>query len=938
MKLSRTVLLRAAALSLLSVSVALAQGVEHGERNDDGRQVFWLSNDSVKCSVFVEAGRLVSDRLEALPEWSSEYATQPVAVETDADFALDLMWTGWRAPGMAGNAENPLILTSDDFRLAAHEVRELPEGGAELDLLFVGIDNPFELRITYQLEEDAFYARRRLAVRDPRFGHHFLRWFWPRSGLVVGEVSVLKAGGFGQPVALLRDEGGAFLGLEYPASENHLGTLEEGGIEIRCGQEIGERIGASWTESAWAVEGLSPDEHVKLWFWKYMDRIRVAPLRPYLLYNSWYDLRAPEMVESPEFVLNEENLLRIIGSFRTELLEERGLTLDAFVLDDGWDVYRSDWVLREEQFPGGLAPVAEALRELGTDLGIWLGPIGGYSHRDWRIEWMRAHGYEVVGDQLCLAGERYRQLFRTRVVEFVRDDDIGYFKWDGIQFSCSEPDHGHPVGIYSRRAVVETVIELCRAVRAENPNLFLNVTSGTWLSPWWVQHANTIWMQGYDYGYADVPSISRRDAAITYRDFVLHDDLIENDFWFPIANLMTHGIIKGHLQQLGGEAEPLDKFTDNAVLYFARGVSMWELYVSPDLLSDGEWDALAESIRWARDRFEVLSSTEMIGGDPGEREAYGYLHFAGDRGIVAARNPFIEPQTLHVALSPAHGLDPEATSLVVERIYPTRWISPRLYEAGSNLEIPLRGYETAIYEIYPLGEATEPLPAGATFEVVRASDSAYVVELYEVEEGARLLNPESVRAVGCGGVTVDPQEFSLPTRHLPAPVGDSSVRLDTGESSSVIDISFVLGEPASGATLAILLEPSGEVGEENEPEVIAFLDGEGAEPRVEQRVGRWAWYLLDVEPGEHTCRIAISPAENRREWRGKVSAWLVCTLEPEGTEVSFELAREPARQRPMPPRPRPAGELRRNYKLGEVEVTAFSDHATSQQQPDDPVI
>ena len=208
-----------------------------------------------------------------------------------------------------------------------------------------------------------------------------------------------------------------------------------------------------------------------------------------------------------------------------------------------------------------------------------------------------------------------------RTVDLVRDHGAKYFKWDGIQFSCSEPDHGHPVGLYSRRAVMNAVIEMCAAVRAANPETFLNITSGTWMSPWWLMYANTIWMQGYDYGYSDVPSISKRDRAITYRDVVLHENYGVHDLWFPISGLMTHGIIKGHLQKLGGEAEPLDKFTDNTVLYFARGVSMWELYVSPQLLTDDEWDAIAGSMAWARSRFDTLMRTDMIGGDPGRRGA-----------------------------------------------------------------------------------------------------------------------------------------------------------------------------------------------------------------------------------------------------------------------------------------------------------------------------
>jgi len=952
------------ALLVFFVSSSSALGVVFEEKKEDEKRIFWLSNEQVKCSVFFEEGKLSSDRLEAQPEWLAEYRTRPFSIETDADFGLNVMWTGWRAPGNVNNAENPLMLSKHDFQLLRHEVQELSEDSKELNLFFKGLNNSLELRITYRLEQDAFYIKRKIAARDSRSGGHFLRWVWPRRGLVFGNVTVLKSGGFGQPLALQYKQGGAFFGLEYPTSENSLMPVERRKTTLHCGQELGERIGSSWIESEWVVEGLSPNLHVKLWFWKYLDRIRVAPLKPFLLYNSWYDVRAPEIVKNPAHVMNDKNLRRIIESFKKEMVEKYGLKLDAFVLDDGWDVYKSDWVLSKPQFPRGLAPVSDALKEIGTNLGMWFGPIGGYSNRTWRIEWMRDHRYEVIPGreagrgQLCLAGKRYHQLFKKRVLDFVRNNGVGYYKWDGIQFSCSEPDHGHPVGVYSRRAVMESVIDLCQSVRVENPNIFLNVTSGTWLSPWWVKYANTIWMQGWDYGYSNVPSISRRDGAITYRDYVLFEDYGKNDFWFPIANLMTHGIIKGNLQKLGGEAEPLDKFTDNALLYFARGVSMWELYVSPDLLTDGEWNALARSIRWARDRFEVLRSTEMIGGDPGESQAYGYVHFAGKRGIIAARNPSIQPQTLKASLSSSMGLDPKASSLVVERVYPTRRISPKLYKAGPNLEIPLQGYETAVYEIYSIADASEPLLAGVTFEVIKESESNYALKFYDAERGARLLNPKMVQKIKYGGKSVRPSKLSIPIGPLPETVSHSSVRLSSQENQPEIDIKFDLHEPAERATLAILLEPAGESKGEIETEVTAFLDGEKVELKVEQQKGRWGWYTFNVRPGKHTSRLIIAQREKENEkenmgngkasveengdrengawphflqvivaqgekrngWTGKVSVWLVCSQRPDGMEVSFDLAQSLGKKRPMPPRPWPSGELRRTVKLGELEI------------------
>ncbi|NIM57491.1 MAG: hypothetical protein GTO16_00910 [Candidatus Aminicenantes bacterium] len=949
------------ALLLFFASSSFAQDVVFEEKKESDEQILSLSNERIKCLVIFKERMLDSDRLEAQPEWSAEYGTRPFSIETDADFGLNLMWTGWRAPENVNNAENPIMLSKHNFQLLRQDVQELPEDGKELNLFFKGLNSSLEIRITYKLEKDAFYTKRKIAVRDSRPGRHFLRWVWPRRGLVFGNVTILKPGGFGQPLALQHKQGGAFFGLEYPTSVNSLKPAETGKTALRCGQELGERIGSSWIESEWVAAGLSPNQNVKLWFWKYLDRIRVAPLKPFLLYNSWYDVRAPEIVKSPANVMNDKNLLRIIESFKKEMVEKHGLKLDAFVLDDGWDVYKSDWVLSKSQFPQDLAPVVEALKGIGTSLGMWFGPIGGYSNRTWRIEWMLNHGYEVIPGreegrgQLCLAGKRYRQLFKKRVLDFIRNNGVGYYKWDGIQFSCSEPDHGHAIGIYSRRAVMESVIDLCQSVRAENPNIFLNVTSGTWLSPWWVKYANTIWMQGSDYGYANVPSISRRDGAITYRDYVLFEDYGKNDFWFPIANLMTHGIIKGNLQKLGGEAEPLDKFTDNALLYFARGVSMWELYVSPDLLTDGEWNALAKSIRWAKDRFEVLRSTEMVGGDPGESQAYGYVHFAGKRGIIAARNPSIEPRTLKVSLSPSMGLDPKALSLVVERVYPTRRISPKLYKAGLNLDVPLEGYETAVYEIYPVEEASEPLLAGVTFEVIKESESDYAVQYYDAQKGARLLNPEIVRTVKYGGKNVKPNRLSIPVRPFLVPVSHGSAQLSFQENQPEIDIKFDLQKPAEEATLAILLEPDGESSGEIESEVTAFLDGEKIELKVEQQKGRWGWYTLDVQPGKHTSRIIITQKENTKKngarphfpsspgkgsasednegsppylkeneieygWIGKVSVWLVCSKRPEGMEVSFNLAKKPDKKRPMPPRPWPSGEIRSTVKLGELEI------------------
>lgn len=917
----RTLLRRGFTAFLLSLAIAPAAiggEVTLEQVELEGTSTFRLDNGRLTSTLSFSRGRLLNEHLALDRE---------LIVETDGGFAADLVWTGWQAPGMVNNAENPVTLTHEAFRLEGHETEVLEDGGRVLHLDFRRQGGSLRARLSCRLDPGDFFIRRRLSFSDPEDRGHFLHRTWPLACAVyaAGGLTVVKPGGFGQPAALACRAGGAFFGVEYPAADNGAAAVA-GAAAVRCGQLAGERIGPPWTAGDWAVQGLAPDDRLRIWFSRYLDDVRAAPLRPYTLYNSWYDLRAPEMVDDPKNVMNEANVERIMASFRRHLLEPYGVGLDAFVLDDGWDVYRSDWVLRDEQFPRGLGPVARSLGDDGTGLGIWLGPTGGYSHRDRRLEYMREKGYELVGDQLCLAGKKYRTLFEKRVTDLAADHGVDYFKWDGIQFSCSEPDHGHPVGLYSRRAVLDTVIDLCRGVREVNPGIFLNVTSGTWLSPWWVAHADTIWMQGYDYGYADVPSISRRDRAITYRDCVLHNGLVKNDFWFPVANLMTHGIIKGDMQQLGGEAEPLDKFTDNALLYVARGVSMYELYVSPDLLGEGEWRAIAESLLWAEDRFEVLDETVMIGGDPAKREPYGYAHFEGDRGILALRNPFAENHLMEVTLSPALGLDPGAKDLVLERVYPTRLVEPALFTSGLTLHLELQGYETAVYEIYPLSEAAGPLLAGAVFEVEEQDGERVTLRCLD-DGAARLLNPETVRTVRHGGEDHDPAAFRLPLRDVPAGEGYFGATVEGGpdEWEVVWDFSAVEREATglagmTGLQLSLLWEPEdGAPPPDACPVVTATVDGEPADLEAEEQAGRWTWHTLRLDrlPGRAVFRLA--PAESGAAVGGTVRNGCRLVYRPEAREVTLVLEQR-AGDRPMPPANRPSGELWHWVDLGRQDL------------------
>jgi len=879
-----------------------------------------LQNEQVRCTIRIQGDAFLGDRLETQRAWALGNDGSIASIETDGDFAIDLMYTDWDAPGKANNADNLITMTKSSFSYRRHETRESSDGAKELSLYFGGVGHSIRLLMTYRLEPKAFYVKRNVALLDSSGSGHFVRFFWPRSGEVAGVTKIVKEGGFGQPVAVLLKNGGAFFGVEYPASDNRLTALPKGIFALRCGEEWGEQIGKRWIQSDWSVEGITPDPYVKLWFSKYVDNIRVAPLKSFSLYNSWYDLRSPEYPRwSKENVMSEQTSFKMVDILRRNMIEKHHIQLDAFVLDDGWDVYKSDWVLRKEQWPNGLKPLADELKKTNTSLGIWIGPTGGYSFHSQRFGWMKEHGYETVGNMMCVGGKNYSALLRDRVGDFVQNDGVGYFKWDGIQFSCSEPNHGHPVDVYSRRSVLNSVASMAKAARDRDPNVFLNITSGTWMSPWWVKYANTIWMQGADYGFADVPSISMRDGAITYRDFVLYEDWKLKGLWFPIANLMTHGIIKGKHFSVGDAAEPLDKFTDDVLLYFARGVAMYELYISPDILSDGEWTSISRSMAWARKSFDVLMNTELVGGNPMKGESYGYVHFKGNRGIIAARNPVIEASKLEVELAISQGLDSKASSLVLQRLYPTRWTSPKVYKAGDKLTLPLEGFETAVYELFPLADATEPLLAGAVFDMVGQENSAWKVSVHSVAPEARILNPSVLKSAAEASRSIRTLVDGLKNSVTADLVKGVTINGSQGEKGSM-KVDLTVGGNLSDAMVAVLLAQDNSTKVKVPLKVAAQVDGLDAAVSTEYQEGKSQWYKIAVTPGKHTVSLTIAPAKDSLTWRGKATLWFVSRQKQNSKAIELVLNQMPT-ERSLPPTVWPAGEVRKNVKLGEVKLS-----------------
>ena len=87
-----------------------------------------------------------------------------------------------------------------------------------------------------------------------------------------------------------------------------------------------------------------------------------------------------------------------------------------------------------------------------------------------------------------------------------------------------------------------------------------------------------------------------------------------------------------------------------------RGCRLLTLYINPKHFRQGDrdWAFLASLLRWVRHNAATLQHTELILGEPFQREPYGYAHFAGHRGILSLRNArkvFFEEEMGHLVIA-----------------------------------------------------------------------------------------------------------------------------------------------------------------------------------------------------------------------------------------------------------------------------------------------
>ena len=541
--------------------------------------------------------------------------------------------------------------------------------GKQITATLASSDENLEVRWRGILRDGSNYIRQEItltAKNEPVRVKEIVLWELPAAKAdIKGIVD-------GSPVVV----GNMFFAYETPLSKCRI--VEEGESTIRCSLPRYAPLEPDVRQTHTWVIGAVPEGQLRRGFLYYVERERAHPYRPFLHYNSWYDIGyGPAKIQPKQFI-------EVAELFGRELTKKRRVRISSFVLDDGWDDPATLWRFHEG-FPDGFAPLRPVVEKYDSVLGAWLSPFGGYGKaKQERLKYGRQQGFETNKNGFSLAGPRYFERFRDACVRMIQDYDLNYFKFDGIGVM------NRPTGTVPEFARdMEALLQLMSELRRVKSDVFINTTTGTWSSPYWLWHCDSTWRSGRDWGKHGAGT--ERQQQVTYRDMETYRNVVKRGPLYPLNSLMTQGVmIANH-----GLPNATDYLIEDIRDFFASGTNCQELYITPSMMGPKQWDALAEAAKWSHDNSDVLVDTHWVGGDPGAGEIYGWASWAPRKGILTLRNPGDKSGKITVDIGEAFEL-PEGAA----RRYSLK--SPWKEDAGSEAVVLTAGTERT-FRVKPFG-------------------------------------------------------------------------------------------------------------------------------------------------------------------------------------------------------------------------------------------
>jgi len=405
--------------------------------------------------------------------------------------------------------------------------------------------------------------------------------------------------------------------------------------------------------TATLTTGVVPKNQMRRGFLYYIERERAHPYVQYAHYNSWFDISYSELK------LNEKACLDVIQHIGDSLYAKRGVALSGFVFDDGWDDNSSLWQFNSG-FPNGFDPLTAEAKKFKSGIGMWISPWGGYDpEKAERLKYGATQGFETNENGFSLSGPKYYSRFKDVCLNRIQKNGASYFKFDGI---------GAANGLNANKFEkdIDALFRLTGELRKASPELFINMTVGTWPSPFFLWYSNSIWRGSDDVNF--MGQGTKRQQWSNYRDAMTYENIVSKAPLYPLNSLMLHGICiakNGTPKEMEHTTEDIRNEIHS---YFGSGTGIQELYISWSLLNADVWDILAESILWSRAHKDILADSHWIGGDPGKGEVYGWAAWNNNKGTMTLRNPSDKTLTFDIDIAKAFELPENAVTRYILQI------------------------------------------------------------------------------------------------------------------------------------------------------------------------------------------------------------------------------------------------------------------------------
>ncbi len=629
-----------------------------------------------------------------------------------------------------------------------------------------------------------------------------------------------------------------WFGVEFPATRS--AATRDGVIFLRHHPGVDLEPGGAYRTKR-AVVGVAAPGRVQDAFFDYVATLTPIPDPPRanIYWNGFRVIKPPNRTEQGVAMVQYARKLR----------ELTGFTFDGWSYDAGFDMYRPDalFVPNEADI---WDKTREALRGLDTPLGFWtsFSPIFDTPTHAWG----KTQGYELQHDKsYCLAGPVYYQAIRARLEDIVRTYGMNTINFDGMfwgqGFGCNQPGHGHLVGIgdeqgvYSTERVVENKLAIFESLRQINPGIVLDLfVCNEWASPWWLTELDGVHSVAGDTLGCDIPSPWLRDELITVRDIQVFNEHRRQRRQFPLwaEDLYGTQVRADHLidgVEVKGEAMSA-RWEDEYVLALTGRGAVQNHIICCDLgvldQSAGGLQFLGDVGNWAKRNAILYRNFQLLGGEPAERQPYGYSHGDGrGRSLIALRNPWIEPRTFELSIDETLDLGLVTEPLYLNVVYPYRACLGQV-DFGAAASIPLRDYDVMLLE-------------------VRAKSRQFA----DAPEGVRWVTDEDGVSRVCN---VD----------VLADVPSGRLLLDTKSDTLVLRGTVDVPEGCESAQIQLMMLP--DHGEVQEPAVT--VDGATTTVAFHERTrgkSQDAWALIDVPKGQH--KVAITMAGRGT---GQIGAWL----------------------------------------------------------------